>query len=135
MGQGKQKEIPPLYISFLLFVVSLTLTTTLGIVLFIYGVIKCLFSKNHSLSRLLSQTSISLDQTDNVIAQHALNDFLIKRTLDKELLFGNMDETISSNIGENVNAKNLTKLGIFINGVLDKIDPDHSIEAIEEDEV
>ena len=134
MGKGKQKEIPPLYISILLFVTSIV-TLSLTTLLFFYCVVRCLLSKKHNLSLYLSDSSKSIDQTDNVLGQHAFNDFLIKRTSNPELLFGNMDETISSNIGENQKAVNLSWLGRIINTFLSWLDPGHSINAIEEDEV
>ena len=131
---GKQKEVPPLYISILLFITSLvTLCIVIG--MFFWGLFRCLFWKTHSLSKYLSDISISIDQTDNVLGQHFFNDTFIKRTSDKNLLFGNMDETISSNIGENQKENNLTKFGIFWNKLLDWLDPNHSIDAIEEDEI
>ena len=131
---GKQKEIPPLYISILLFLTSL-LTFCLVIGMFLWGLFRCLFWKKHSLSGYLSEISKSIDQTDNVIGQFFFNDTMIKRTSDKNLLFGNMDETISSNIGENELADNLNKFGIFWNKFLNWIDPNHSVDAIEEDEI
>ena len=130
-----ERDTPPLHNAIILFIVSLVLSLTMGLILFFYSVIKCVFFKKHSLARLLTDTAVSLDQTDNVLTQHFMNDFLINKTDNPELLFGNMDETISSNIGENEKKGNLTKIGIFINKILNFIDPNHSINAIEEDEI
>jgi hypothetical protein len=59
------------------------------------------------------------------------NEILIK---GKDHQFGNPDETISSVLGKNLRNKKLTLLGRVLNAVLNRIDENHSINAIEEDE-
>ena len=45
--------------------------------------------------------------------------------------FGNRDETISSALGRNKRLGTLTRFGIFIDKILDKLDPDHSLNSID----
>lgn len=47
--------------------------------------------------------------------------------------FGNIDETVSSVLGKNQNLGTLTKSGKWLNRLLSKFDPNHSIDAIEID--
>jgi hypothetical protein len=48
--------------------------------------------------------------------------------------FGNEDETISGVIGKNKRLNTLTFAGRLLDKLLDTIDKNHSIDAIEEDE-
>jgi 8-oxo-dGTP diphosphatase len=76
--------------------------------------------------------AVSLDQLANVICLENLNAWLI---IDKSKhLFGNPDETISSVLGKNKLNGTLSKFGRFIDKVLNKLDDNHSINSIEEDE-
>jgi hypothetical protein len=54
--------------------------------------------------------------------------------IKSEHLFGNPDETISSVLGKNELKHTLTKLGKLIVWILNKIDFNHTKNAIEEDE-
>lgn len=76
--------------------------------------------------------AISLDQFGNVLMQHLFNDILIDNK--SRNLFGSPDETISSVIGKNKQDGTLTKFGLFISSILDRLDNNHSIKSIEEDE-
>jgi len=75
--------------------------------------------------------AVSFDQTGNVFATYLFSDIMIKSSGHK---FGNPDETVSSVLGKNQMNKTLTWLGLSLVWVLDKIDRNHSIDAIEEDE-
>lgn len=72
-----------------------------------------------------------IDQLGNVVCGRLFNLTLIKKTGYK---FGNEDETISSVIGKNKKTNTLTIAGYLLDLLLDKIDKNHSIDAIEEDE-
>jgi len=76
--------------------------------------------------------AISIDQYGNGLCQHLFNQVLIKKTSVNK--FGNIDETISSVLGKNKLAGTLTRLGKAVDKVLDILDPDHSIKAIDHTE-
>ena len=71
----------------------------------------------------------AIDQLGNVMCQDLFNSLLIKNNSSP---FGNEDETISSVMGKNQVKNNLTFLGKLLNWLLNKIDPNHSIDAIED---
>ena len=75
--------------------------------------------------------AISIDQLGNVVCTELFNDALIIHT---EIPFGNPDETISSVLGKNKNANTLSKIGKGLDWILNKLDPNHSINSIEIDE-
>jgi hypothetical protein len=75
--------------------------------------------------------AISLDQLGNVVMSGLFNAIIIK---SKDNQFGNPDETISSVLGKNLRTNTLTLLGRILNAILNRIDDNHSINAIEEDE-
>ena len=79
----------------------------------------------------LRDVSISLDQHGNVICKYLFEYTLIKKDT---IHFGNPDETISSVLGKNKLANNLTWLGRGLDRILNKIDLNHSINSIEFDE-
>ena len=70
-----------------------------------------------------------IDQQGNVIMQHLLNLLWIKGA--DRYLFGDRDETISSALGKNQDRNTLSKFGKLIVWLLDKIDPNHSLNSIE----
>ena len=72
-----------------------------------------------------------IDQLGNVVCGQLFNLTLIKKAGHK---FGNEDETISSVIGKNKRTNTLTAAGCLLDTLLDAIDKNHSIKAIEEDE-
>lgn len=73
----------------------------------------------------------SIDQLGNTIVRDLFNDIMIK---DNTLAFGKPDETISSVMGKNKLKNNLTKVGLFLDSILEKLDSNHSIKSIERDE-
>lgn len=73
--------------------------------------------------------AISLDQTLGVMYDTALNGLFFRG--DK---LGNPDETISSVTGKNKRSGTLTKAGCVLSFFLDKLDPNHSLKSIEDDE-
>ena len=74
--------------------------------------------------------AISIDQTINAISGPLLDSlFLINKGV---FMFGDMDKTISYNLGKNKEANNLNKFGLIICWILDKIDKkiDNLVEKI-----
>ncbi|QWX82889.1 NUDIX domain-containing protein [Cellulophaga sp. HaHaR_3_176] len=111
---------------FFLSIILLAITAPLG---FIYGVFYNLFTKRlRGLGEYCLKIAISVDQLGNVIMQHLLNSLWTKTN---GYNFGNRDETISSAIGRNKKLKTLTKSGKLIDYILDKIDPNHSLNSID----
>lgn len=117
----------------LLFIIALTLSPLLlvGIVWsFIKLMIRAKFYQWWDrLGSYFLKSAIALDQLGNVMCQDLFNSTLIK---DDSTPFGNEDETISSVLGKNLEANNLTKAGKVLNFILNTIEPNHSINSIEE---
>lgn len=122
------KKANPL-IGILLFFVSILLlliTTPLG---FLYGFFHAHFTKGfRGIGEFCLKMAISIDQLGNVIMQHLLNVLWITPNGYK---FGNRDETISSALGRNKQLGTLTTFGTFIDIILDKLDPNHSLNSID----
>ena len=87
--------------------------------------------KLRKLGKYYWKLAIVLDQGGGVIAANFFNWFFIKKGAYQ---LGNPDESISSWLGKNKMDGNLLFLGKVLDFILDKIDPGHSIDAIEEDE-
>ncbi|WP_405269553.1 NUDIX domain-containing protein [Cellulophaga sp. Ld12] len=122
------KKIKP-FIGILLFLVSIILsiiTLPLG---FVYGIIQNIFRKGlKGVGEYCLKIAISIDQLGNVAMQHLINTLWITPLGYK---FGNRDETISSALGRNKQLGTLTDFGKLIDTVLDKLDPDHSLNSID----
>ncbi len=73
--------------------------------------------------------AVSIDQLGNVVMRDLFNRLLI--TKQSPYLFGNEDEVISSVLGKNQQLGTLKFLGKLVVGLLDVIDPNHSINSIE----
>ncbi len=124
----KNKRTNPI-IGLLLFIISIVLLLVTGPLGFIYGSIHTLFTKKLSgIGEYLLKIAISIDQLGNVLMQHLLNTLWLKKGGYK---FGNRDETISSVIGKNKQTNSLTSFGVFIDKILDLIDPNHSLNSID----
>jgi hypothetical protein len=102
----------------------------LSIILFPIGFIISLFYSNRK--KYLYNIAVGIDQLGNVVCGELFNLTLIYPSSIHK--FGNEDETISSVLGKNKRANTLTVLGRLLDMLLEAIDKDHSIEAIEEDE-
>lgn len=126
-NQPDKKTNP--FIGVLLFIVSILLfllTVPFG---FVYAFFYELFTKGiKGIGEYGLKIAISIDQLGNVIMQHLLNLLWIQPNGYK---FGNRDETISSALGRNKQLDTLTKFGLFIDWILDKIDPNHSLNSID----
>lgn len=77
------------------------------------------------------KVALGIDQLGNVVCARLFNFFLIDAAGHQ---FGNEDETISSVLGKNKRANTLTLFGMLLDILLEFIDKNHNIEAIEEDE-
>jgi 8-oxo-dGTP diphosphatase len=105
----------------LLFVAAL-----LSVILYPIGLLYSLFRPQRN--EQAYQIAYSIDQLGNVVMKDAFNKWLIK---DKGYKFGNPDETVSSVLGKNKQAKTLTKSGKFLDKILNWLDNGHSVKSIE----
>jgi hypothetical protein len=122
------KKANPL-IGLLLFLISVVLFIITGPFGFLYGLLYGLFTKGlKGIGEYLLKISTSIDQLGNVLMQHLLNVLWVKKGGYK---FGNRDETISSALGRNNQLGTLTGFGKVIDKMLDRIDPDHSLNSID----
>lgn len=118
---------------FLLFLVAVLLAVVFMPVGFIYTTIRLWIKANFKtwwkrMGEYYLIIALSIDQMGNVIMKEFFNDVLIYKNGHK---FGNEDETISSVLGKNQKTGTLRRLGRWLNWVLNKLDPNHSINAIE----
>ena len=113
-------------IGFLLFLVSSILKITLSPFLYIHGSIISL--KKGEWKKYNKTLAVAKDQYGNVLGQYLFNNLFITGSRYK---FGSEDETISSVIGKNKLKNTLTKTGKILDFILNKLEKDHSIKAIE----
>ena len=115
---------------FLLFIISLVLKRILELPMYLFGsVIACLKGEWNQYN---TDLAIATDQYGNGLSKYLFNLLLIKKISVHK--FGNIDETISSVIGKNLLAGTLTWLGRLVDIILDAIDPNHSVNAIDNTE-
>ena len=116
-------------VSILLFLVAILLVILLTpLAIFVKIVISVWRGKFDHL--WLRRLALSLDQLGNVIADDFFNWLLIRD--DHIAPFGDEDETVSSVLGKNYLADNLTVLGKALRCLLHRLDPNHSVKSIEE---
>lgn len=115
---------------FLLFIVATILKIALFPFMYLIGAITSI--AKGGFNQWNFDLAIAQDQYGNTLGKAIWNGLLI--TKQSKHLFGNNDETISSVIGKNKRDKTLTFLGIFADKVLDMLDENHSIDAIDETE-
>lgn len=116
-------------IGILLFITSVALTIVSVPLGLIYGLIYTLLSTRlKGVGDYCLEIAIVVDQQGNVIMQYIFNHLWISGK-DK-YKFGDRNETISSVLGKNQVNGTLTTFGKFIVRVLDKIDPNHSLNSI-----
>ena len=108
--------------------IELLVAIILSIILFPIGFIISMFYPNRK--KHLYNIAKGIDQLGNVVCNQLFNLSLIKKSGHR---FGNEDETISSVIGKNKRTCTLTVTGRLLDKLLDIIDKNHSIKAIEED--
>ncbi|WP_222984832.1 hypothetical protein [Flagellimonas meishanensis] len=127
-GHAKDKKANP-FIGILLFLISIVLMTLTGPLGLLYGFLHKLFTKGITgIGEFALQIAISVDQLGNVVMQHLFNALWISKD---GYAFGNRDETISSVLGKNKQLQTLTGFGRAIDGFLDFIDPNHSLNSID----
>jgi len=124
-----QRPSPPNLgiLGLMLLVVSIILS-----VLFLpVGLLVSLFKriKEKSLGRYFYWIAYSIDQLGNVICMDFFNYILIEKRSQSK--FGDPDETISSVLGKNERDLTLTRMGKGLSWILNKLDPNHTIDAIE----
>lgn len=126
--------------SMLLNTFLLTLSILLTILFLIPGILTTVFvfffkkqvgNGFYNLSNYFRNLAISIDQFGNVLCGTLFDLILIKKGGYR---FGNPDETISSVIGKNQVKRTLTIVGKILNKILNILDTNHSIVAIEKDE-
>lgn len=108
----------------------LILAILLSVILFPIGFIFSMFYPKRG--KYMYKIALGIDQLGNVVCARLFNFFLIDIEGHQ---FGNEDETISSVLGKNKKTNTLTLFGIALDMFLELIDKNHSINAIEEDEV
>lgn len=84
------------------------------------------------LERYFYWIAYAIDQLGNVVCQYLFNWCLISKAGYK---FGLPDETVSSVLGKNYQLGTLTFAGRCLERFLHFLDENHSVDAIEEDEV
>ena len=100
----------------------------------IYALIASIVKKETTeptFSEYLWHLATSIDQTLNACLSFVLNDFM---RLPRGTNYGNIDETISGVTGKNQLSNTLTWFGKAVNWFLSKLEKDHSIKSIENDE-
>jgi len=116
---------------FILFIIASILKWAFSPLLYVYSSIRAAQSKEwNSWHRVLA---VSKDQHGNVLGKYFWNDTMIKSYSHHK--FGHEDETMSSVYGKNERDGTLKPLGDWVNKNLNKVDPGHSIKAIEEDKL
>ena len=110
---------------FVLLIVAIVLAIIILPVGFGYQIISSLF---RALNEYLYKVAKSIDQLGNVVCRDLFNDTLIKKG---GYQFGNEDVTISHVLGKNDQTKTLSVMGKGLAWILNTIDKDHNVKAIE----
>ncbi len=112
-------------IGYILFFIAVFMGAILYPIGIIYSVCKLVFLYVGNVCKTLA---IGINQFGNVVCSDLFNDTLIKPNGVK---FGNPDNTISKVLGLNKKQATLTKAGLFIANILNKIDKNHVEDATE----
>jgi hypothetical protein len=127
-----ERQQKGLFLSVILFLTATILLLTTAIFGIVYALFYLPFTKGQKLSQYFIDVALVLDQSGNVIMQHALNAILLKNAAEG-YRFGNKKETISSVIGKNQLLHNLSVTGKCLNSILDFLDPHHAMDSIQHD--
>lgn len=84
-----------------------------------------------NVAQYFREVAVSIDQLGNTVCADLFDLILIKKG---GYQFGNPDETISGVLGKNQKLETLSTVGKILNWILSKIEKDHSLISIEEDE-
>jgi len=119
-------------ISIILFFVALLIFSMVFPFGILYQFISIFKKRNKSIyfSDYFFKIAQCIDQLGNVIYRELFNDVLI--TTASKNAFGDNQETISSVIGKNLEDNTLSKTGIWLNKILNLIQPNHSVISIED---
>lgn len=115
---------------FLLFIISLILKRLLEPFIYLFNSIAAL--TRGEWNQYNTDLAIAIDQYGNGLSKYLFNMLLIKK--ESVHKFGNIDETISSVIGKNKVAGTLTWGGRRLDVFLEGVDPNHSVDAIDNTE-
>ena len=108
----------------ILLIIALCLSVILMPVGFLFQIVVTLF---RAIDTYLFHIAKSIDQHGNVVCAEMFNLTLIKK---KGYKFGDMDKTISYVLGVNAEKKTLTYLGMKVGNLLNTIEKDHLIKAV-----
>lgn len=97
---------------------------------FFYSVGKKLFDAINSYTY---SVAYNINRLSNVVCADLFNDTLIKKNYIKRFPFGSDGKSISYCIGKNLQLTSLSKVGIILNKILDFIEKEHTIKAIEKE--
>lgn len=116
----------------LLFFVAIVLLLTVGSFGLVYTVFDSIFNiRNISFFKywgdLIYTINVGLDKIGNVLLGKFLNKFAVKNV---NYPFGSINDTISYALAKNID--NLTPLGKFVVGTLERLDPGHMDRSIKE---
>jgi 8-oxo-dGTP diphosphatase len=118
----------------LLFILANLIALVLFPIGFVYGLFRAVYKKRAAFRKAdakMLALAKAVDKYGNVMCGELFNDLLIKK--ESRHLFGRIEQTISMVIGYNQLAGTLSKTGHFLNAILNRIDPNHSVDAITED--
>lgn len=108
--------------SLLLFIIAVVSFAVVAPIAILYVALDAVFE-------ILGNLALSIDMAGNVLASRPLNHLLIYEDGYK---FGNKKETISSVLGKNKRDNTLTYSGYVLVYILDTIDTNHCIDAIDD---
>jgi 8-oxo-dGTP diphosphatase len=117
----------------LLYILSLLLSVILLPVGFVYGVVAAFWKHRfktgvRNVNVKCLELAKSIDKYGNVACAELLNATLI--TKDSPYRFGKIEQTISKVVGYNYLFGYLTRTGRALNWVLNKIDRNHTVDAV-----
>lgn len=107
---------------FILFVVAIFVSLIAMPISFIYAMFKT------NVNNYLFNVALSIDQLGNAVCAPLFNKLFIVEMCYK---FGNPDDTVSYVLGRNKQLNNLSKMGKFLDNILNLIDPGHTDMAIQ----
>jgi hypothetical protein len=118
----------------LLFILSVVISVILLPIGILYGLIYSFVDQHFDIGLKKADDKFlalakAIDKYGNVACAELFNHTLIKK--ESVHKFGDIKETISAVIGHNLLAGTLTRTGKALNWILDEIDKNHSVDAIE----
>lgn len=116
-------------VNVLLFLIAVLLVVTLTPLAIVAKIIIAMIRRSFDWT-WFKRLALAFDQLGNVIADDFFNWLLIRK--DNIAPFGDEDETVSSVLGKNYLANNLTLFGKLLRNILHLIDSNHSVKSIEE---